>query len=913
MPDHPADSISAVMEARDRLDALHAAHVRLARTDFGAFMEYVFVDDSGRGFSQQWFHDEWADGMDRHDRLLIICCRDTGKTTQVVGRAIWELGRNPDLRIKIVCASDGKAKERLFEIVQHIEQNPRVREVFPNLEPAERGSWSKHQIVVRRNAMHRDASVEALGIGSTATGGRADLLIADDVVDRRNALEMPAMREGIKQAWKSDWTNLLEPGGRIWYICTLWHKCLPVDAPVMTANGIIKAGAVTLSTRLRTGSNLWECSHAVTRRQYIGKLVSMRVGGMTDPLRCTPEHRWPTQRGDIAAGDLRVGDWLRLNLDDPHTMTDREALTIGPQPDPVRAARPTSPRQRPRREGILEWVQALIDEGISYETIAKLAGYSGKSWTSGLVRRHGLRPGVLGFKLKRAPGADIEFWRLCGYYCAEGDINADNHAVRLSFGHNAEERRFADDAAICARNTLGVRAAIHPIPHGTSVQFSCRAFSDWCVATFGKLAENIRLPSWFIDLPRPLIDAWMLGYWNGDGSHSVKLSARAARFSTTSPHLAYTLQRIIPSVYGVPASVYRSPREGAQDFYDVRCSDEVLTTIGAEIIPWQRRQRRTPHDVVLRDNAQWMRVKKITKKEWSGDVVDVATSTGYFDVAGVTTHNSDLSHLLMANPAYKVLFYAVDEQFGSLWPEKWSTEELLKRYREINDSVEFNRAFRNQAVDVDSAMIRSTWLKYERLANNPEFIAHGDELIYITAYDTADAPTGGKNQDYTAGCVVAADPLSQKIYVIDAWHDRLTVKDQAERVFKEWRHYRPFRVVVEKAGLSTLAEWTIEAHPEMAGHIEIIRPRVSKSLRLMEVTPMLQGGQVIFSHHLNPDDDAWSPNRGSLPSELIDFPLGKHDDLVDAWQMAVAKARVVLAQYQAAKTQDTVPKKRYKI
>lgn len=148
----------------------------------------------------------------------------THNTTQIpVGRALWELGRDPNLRIKIACQSDGKAMERLFEITDNMERNPRVTKVFPHLKPAQRGDWTKHKIVVDRTLFSKDASIEALGILSTATGGRADLLIADDVVDRRNALQYPQLRETIKHAWKSDWTNLLEPDGRVIYICTLWH------------------------------------------------------------------------------------------------------------------------------------------------------------------------------------------------------------------------------------------------------------------------------------------------------------------------------------------------------------------------------------------------------------------------------------------------------------------------------------------------------------------------------------------------------------------------------------------------------------------------------------------------------------------------------------------------------------------
>ncbi|MEN6368732.1 MAG: hypothetical protein ABFD77_03420, partial [Thermotogota bacterium] len=194
-----------------------------ARGSAPAFMEYCFIDErSGMPYQQQWFHDEWHDAWDHHQRVMGIAPRDHAKTSNVVGRVIWELGNDPNLRVKIVCASDGRAKERLFEIDQHIRTNPRVLEVFPHLVPETDSPWNAHRLVLSRTARHRDASVEALGITSTATGGRADLLVADDVVDRRNALSFPALREQIKLAWRSDWTNLLEPESRVWYICTLW-------------------------------------------------------------------------------------------------------------------------------------------------------------------------------------------------------------------------------------------------------------------------------------------------------------------------------------------------------------------------------------------------------------------------------------------------------------------------------------------------------------------------------------------------------------------------------------------------------------------------------------------------------------------------------------------------------------------
>jgi len=461
-------------ELCDRLAAIGEMQIRTAREDFSAFMEYCFRDETeSRQVQMQWFHDEWSQAMGEENHLIIVAPRDHGKTTIIVGRVLWELGRNPNLRIKIVCASDGRAKERLYEVVQHIKLNPRLKEVFPGLVGSEEGEWSKHKIVVKRTARHRDASVEALGITSTATGGRADLLIADDVVDRRNALSMPALRDQIKQAWRSDWSNLLEPDSRVWYICTLWHK-------------------------------------------------------------------------------------------------------------------------------------------------------------------------------------------------------------------------------------------------------------------------------------------------------------------------------------------------------------------------------------------------------------------------------DDLSHELMENSAYRTLFYSVPDDFGSLWPDKWPESALRIRHRQIG-TIEFNRAFRNQAVDEESSLVRPHWFIFSKLRHEKVFSERLNELTFFTSYDTA---VGVKQiNDYFASCTIAVDEPEHRLYVVDSWHGHMSIKEQAAAVISEARRFQPFRVLIEKVGQSTLDEWVINEQPEMAGLIEVTKPRVSKYHRLAAVTPLLEAGQVIFSHHLDPDRKEWEAGRGNLVGELRDFPFGRHDDMVDAFSQALDAAR----------------------
>src|SRR6266513_1992510 len=57
-------------------------------------------------------HRDLQDFLGRHRRALVELPRDHGKSVQICLRLLWELGRDPSLRVRIVCASDAMAAER---------------------------------------------------------------------------------------------------------------------------------------------------------------------------------------------------------------------------------------------------------------------------------------------------------------------------------------------------------------------------------------------------------------------------------------------------------------------------------------------------------------------------------------------------------------------------------------------------------------------------------------------------------------------------------------------------------------------------------------------------------------------------------------------------------------------------------
>jgi len=205
----------------------HERTLQACREDINAFLEYCFYDTrKKRAWKQGDVHREWHAFIDAHHRALILAPREHGKSDQIaIGRVLFALGRNRQLRIKVVCEDDVAAKKRLKAVKGHIERNKRLHEVFPGLKRhPELDDWTQHTITVNREGEDKEPSVESSGILSSATGDRADLIIFDDVVDFQNAIAKPGMRELVKESFSDVWINLLADEGQAVYIATPWHR-----------------------------------------------------------------------------------------------------------------------------------------------------------------------------------------------------------------------------------------------------------------------------------------------------------------------------------------------------------------------------------------------------------------------------------------------------------------------------------------------------------------------------------------------------------------------------------------------------------------------------------------------------------------------------------------------------------------
>ena len=188
------------------------------------FSQYMSTDFE---FPLSTMHKEWHDKITKNRFVVITSPKDHRKTTSIsVERCLWELGNNKDLRIKIISHSDDLSCKILSEIKGHIsKEGGKYHDIFPGITDEGALLWSSSKIRLAGSKIRKDSSVEACGVLASATGGKADLVIFDDVVSFKNAILNPSMRQQVIDAFFGNWMDIRSgPESRIIYVATPWHK-----------------------------------------------------------------------------------------------------------------------------------------------------------------------------------------------------------------------------------------------------------------------------------------------------------------------------------------------------------------------------------------------------------------------------------------------------------------------------------------------------------------------------------------------------------------------------------------------------------------------------------------------------------------------------------------------------------------
>ena len=210
-------------ELAERLAALQALRretVRRAILDDG---NIEFLASHILGYQTRPFHLKMlAFQSESGETCLQLAPRGFGKSTILtITRAVFEIIRNPNIRILIASNTQLQAEVFLREIKFHLEHNPRMLEYFGSF--ASEDKWDIREIIVGpRTSSAKESTVTCVGVGGPVASRHYDLILADDLVDEENS-RTETQREKVRTWWYKTLVPCCEPDGRIFILGTRYH------------------------------------------------------------------------------------------------------------------------------------------------------------------------------------------------------------------------------------------------------------------------------------------------------------------------------------------------------------------------------------------------------------------------------------------------------------------------------------------------------------------------------------------------------------------------------------------------------------------------------------------------------------------------------------------------------------------
>jgi predicted phage terminase large subunit-like protein len=205
-------------------------------------------------------------------------------------------------------------------------------------------------------------------------------------------------------------------------------------------------------------------------------------------------------------------------------------------------------------------------------------------------------------------------------------------------------------------------------------------------------------------------------------------------------------------------------------------------------------------------------------------------------------------------------FYKVMQTGELLQPERES-EATLARLREDVGSQAFAAQYLQTPVRTEGQMIRAGWIHCAPMPSQVEFL--------LQSWDTA-IKTGAAHD--RSACVTLG--VSEgRYYVMDALACRMDYPSLKRALLEQVERYKPHAVVIEdKASGQSLLQDVRREHQALP--IVPWMPKGNKIQRTARITPLMEAGRICF-----PYQASW---KEEMVAELMAFPHGRHDDLVDA-------------------------------
>ena len=300
-----------------------------------------------------------------------------------------------------------------------------------------------------------------------------------------------------------------------------------------------------------------------------------------------------------------------------------------------------------------------------------------------------------------------------------------------------------------------------------------------------------------------------------------------------------------------------------------------------------------PTLIVLDDPEDENNTKTDTAMEWNLrwllQSVEPAldAQTGRVIVIGTPQHQRCIVETLDGMKGWKTLRYQAvidDKKKKVLWPEQLSYDALMEKkisLSDINRSSVFYREYQCEVVGDEDQLFSEDYLQYYdgtlelgKYGLHTLKLKNGVDIPVYTFIGVDPASSTKQTADYSTIVTIAIDANDNR-YILPYYRKHAKPVDLAESIMSQYKKYKPQKVRIESVGYQEMIRDYLERRcQEKDIFIPGLRikenPRTHKSVRLESMEPHFYRKKIFI-------DDKMEDLKG----ELLMYPRGKHDDLLD--------------------------------
>jgi predicted phage terminase large subunit-like protein len=274
-------------------------------------------------------------------------------------------------------------------------------------------------------------------------------------------------------------------------------------------------------------------------------------------------------------------------------------------------------------------------------------------------------------------------------------------------------------------------------------------------------------------------------------------------------------------------------------------------------------------------------------------------------IVGTRWYDHDLISYVKENePQYRVITRACREdedglpsQIGEItYPERFNASVLQELEASLGPYM-FSCLYLNQPVRSEDMVFKPEWIRYY------ETRPRTASLMFYTTIDPATDPqlAKGKDTDYSVVMTTAKDMVTGRIYVIEYFREKCNPGEMASAIFDHVVKYRPIVVGYEDIAYQRSLDYWLKELMRQQGIYFILEPikgvnTRSKPVRISALQPLFASGSILLRSHMK-----------ELVSELIKYPLDRHDDLPDCLSMGLQLWNTTKAESEYKQPEDRDP------